>query len=77
MATSQTRIHIDPQKSEYTGETRRNTLRAAPAGSETLPWEKLRLAHLTGQPDDITSEPDRRIWLGWNRYPESVIDFKD
>lgn len=77
MATRRTRIHVDTSKSEYTGEFRRNTLRAAPAGSEPTPWEKLRLAHLTGQPDDITSEPDRRIWLGWSPYPGSVIDFKD
>lgn len=77
MATRQTRIHVDRRKSEFTGEFRENTLRAAPAGSEPLPWEKLRLAKLTGQPEDITSTPDRRVWLGFEKYPGSVIDFKD
>lgn len=77
MATRATRIRVNRQQSEYTGEFRENTLRAAPAGSVTVPWEKLRLAHLTGEPEDITSTPDRRIWLGFDRYPNSVIDFRD
>jgi hypothetical protein len=59
---------------EYSGVTRDNTIMAKSPGAVLLPWEQLRLAKLTGQPDDVTSTPDRRIWQGWNRSPDSEID---
>lgn len=62
---------------EYSGVTRDNTIVAKSPGAVILPWEQLRLAKLTGQPDDITSTPDRRIWQGWNRSPDSEIDLRD
>jgi hypothetical protein len=51
-------------RTEYSGETRRNTILKKPKGSIPIPWEQLRLAHLTGDSLDVTSEPNKRVWLG-------------
>jgi hypothetical protein len=54
----------DKGTEEFSGVTRDNTILAKPPGSIPIPWEQLRLMHLTGEPMDVTSKPNRRIWLG-------------
>jgi len=64
-------------RSEYSGETRDNTILAKRPGATLQQWERLRLMHLTGKPDDVESKVDRRIWDGWEVSPNSVMDFDD
>ena len=76
MATRRTNRQNYTGRSEFAGETRRNTLAAKPADAVLSPAERARLIKLTGT-EDITAEPDRRAWLGFSTTPESVIDFQD
>lgn len=66
-----------PGRSEFTGETRANTLSKKPSGSPLDAEERMRLIKLTGT-EDITASPDgHRSWNGWEATPNSVIDFDD
>lgn len=50
--------------SEFTGETRKNTLPAKPKSAPLSPSEKLRLMYLTGQDDDVTVDPAPEYFRG-------------
>jgi len=76
MATRTTHRKDFTGRSEFAAEVRANTLPAKEPGAPLDAGEKLRLLKLTGT-EDITAEPDHRIWLGWNRSPDSEIDFED
>lgn len=76
MATRRTHRETWPGRSEFAGEVRSNTLPMKEVGAPLSPSERVRLIYLTGT-EDIQAEPDRRAWLGWNAYPDSVIDFED
>lgn len=76
MATRTTHRRDFSGDSEYSGETRENTLLAKDSNAELLGWERLRLNYVTGT-EDITAPPDRRAWLGFKSTPDSVIDFED
>lgn len=76
MATRTTHRQDFRGRSEYSGETRENTILAKAPEAELTAWEKLRLTYLTGT-QDVTAEPDPRVWLGYESTPNSVIDFED
>lgn len=76
MATRKTNRKEYPGRSEYTGEFRANTLPAKDKDAPLDASERLKLIYITGT-EDITAEPDRRAWLGFNPTPDSVIDFED
>jgi len=76
MATRRTHRQDFSSDSEYTGEFRANTLPAKEKDAPLDATERLRLIYITGT-EDITAEPDRRAWLGFNKTPDSVIDFED
>lgn len=76
MATRTTRIRDYSAQSEYSGETRNNTVLKKSSEHELTAVERLRLLYVTGT-EDVTAEPDRRAWLGFNSTPNSVIDFVD
>lgn len=76
MATRTTKRQAFTGKSEFTGETRENTVPAKEAGAPLKNVERLRLIYGTGT-EDLEAAPDRRAWLGFNPTPDSVIDFRD
>lgn len=63
--------------SEFTGDFRDNTVSAKNDGDFLTPTERYRLLKLTGKEDKPTLPAERRVWLGLNKSPDSVIDFDD
>ena len=71
------RIKRNYSGTEYTGNTHPNTLPAKHRDDRVTAQEAVRLLKLTGQTQDPTAPPDRRVWLGLKPAPDSVIDFDD
>ena len=60
--------------SEFSGETRDNTVQKKSRNDRLEPWEKLRLIHTTGSEDVTTSADGGRSQQGLARRPDSIID---
>lgn len=76
MATFKTHRQSWPGRSEFTGETRDNTLPMKERGAPLDASERMRLIYVTGT-EDIEAEPDPRAFIGLAKEPNSVIDFED
>lgn len=76
MATRRTHITRRAHESEFSGETRDNGVLAKDRGMPLKAWERMRLIYRTGT-EDVEAPYDRRAFIGWEKYPNSEIDFED